>query len=107
MKRREFITLAGAEAALAAKKASGIKLGNPTNIAEAGAFGRRIQAEGAHTFAAGLIPVVQAIRDTGATTLRDISFALNERGIRSARGGRWYPSSVANLLARAKLLEAS
>jgi DNA invertase Pin-like site-specific DNA recombinase len=94
------------KAALAARKATGFRLGNPTNIAEAGALGRRIQAEGAQTFAAGLMPVVQAIRDTGATTLRDISFALNQRGIRSPRGRRWYPSSVANLLALAQFAEA-
>jgi hypothetical protein len=31
-----------------------------------------------------------------------ITQALNQRGIRSARGGHWYASSVANLLARAK-----
>ena len=93
-------------AALAAKRATGLKLGNPANIAEAGALGRQIQVEVAQAFATGLAPVVQAIRDTGATTLRDISAALNQRGIRSARGGRWYPSSVANLMARAKFAEA-
>ena len=94
------------KAALAAKKAGGVSLGNPTNIEEAGALGRKTQVEGAEEFAAKLIPVVQAIRDTGATTLRAVSAALNERGIRSARGGRWHPSSVANLLAHARVSEA-
>ena len=94
-------------AALAAKKASGVRLGNPTNIAEAGQAGRLVQACDAQQFADGILPVVRAIRQSGATTLRAISTALNQRGIRSARGGRWYPSAVANLLARAKLAEAS
>jgi DNA invertase Pin-like site-specific DNA recombinase len=42
-----------------------------------------------------------AIRRTGATTLEAITKGLNERGIRPARGTRWYASSVANLLNRA------
>ena len=54
------------------------------------------------------MPVIQAICGTGVTTLEAMTQALNQRGIRSARGGRWYASSVANLLARAgKLPEYS
>jgi hypothetical protein len=90
------------KAALAAKKASGARLGNPTNIVLAGSLGRGVQTAAAGEFVAGLMPVVNAIRSTGATTLEAISGALNQRGIRSARGGRWHASSVANLLARAK-----
>ena len=88
------------KAALAAKRASGVKLGNPTNIQAAGARGREIQAKDSQELTAGLMPVLTAIRDTGATTLRAVSAALNQRGIRSSRGGQWHPSSVANLLAR-------
>jgi DNA invertase Pin-like site-specific DNA recombinase len=43
---------------------------------------------------------LRAIRVEGATTLRSIAQALNRRGIKSPRGGTWYPSSVANLLSR-------
>ena len=50
------------------------------------------------------MPVVQAIRSTGATTLEEMSRALNERGIRSARGKQWRASSVMNLIARAQKL---
>lgn len=49
---------------------------------------------GPHSF--GVTPV------PGAVTLRDRTEALNQRGIRSARGGRWHVSSVMNLLARAR-----
>ena len=95
------------KAALAAKKASGAKLGNPSNIAAAGVCGRQIQIATADQFASGLLPIIEAIRRTGATTLEAITRALNERGIRPARGTRWYASSVANLLSRAnKLAEA-
>src|SRR5688572_22164916 len=93
------------KAALAAKKAGGIRLGNSTNIREAGQLGRTVQIAGAQEFAEGLLPVLQAVQRSGATTLRAMSSALNQRGIRSARGGRWYPSSVANLLARAQFAE--
>jgi DNA invertase Pin-like site-specific DNA recombinase len=92
------------KAALAAKKASGAKLGNPSNIAAAGVCGRQIQIAAADQFASGLLPIIEAIRRTGATTLEAITRALNERGIRPARGPRWYASSVANLLSRANKL---
>jgi DNA invertase Pin-like site-specific DNA recombinase len=92
------------KAALAAKKAGGAKLGNPSNIAAAGVCGRQIQIAAADQFASGLLPIIEAIRRTGATTLEAITMALNERGIRPARGTRWYASSVANLLSRANKL---
>jgi DNA invertase Pin-like site-specific DNA recombinase len=90
------------KAALAAKRASGHRLGNPRNIGAAGALGRTVQTSAADQFVEGLMPVVQAVRASGADTLEAITVALNQRGIRSARGGRWYASTVANMLARAK-----
>lgn len=94
------------KAALAAKKASGARLGNPA-IANAGDLGRTVQTASADAFVAELMPVINAIRSTGATTLDTMARALNQRGIRSARGGKWHVSSVSNLLARAqKLAEA-
>jgi hypothetical protein len=62
----------------------------------------RIQAEAADEFASRLLPLFHAIRGTGATTLDQISSALNNRGVRAARGGRWHVSSVMNLLVRAQ-----
>jgi DNA invertase Pin-like site-specific DNA recombinase len=90
------------KAALGAKRASGHRLGNPRNIGSAGVLGRTVQTVAADQFVEGLMPVVQAIRSSGAATLEAITIALNQRGIRSARGGRWHASSVANLLARAQ-----
>ena len=92
------------KAALAAKKAFGTRLGNPRNVAAAAELGRRTQIEEANKFAKGLLPVLDAIRGTGATTLAAMSAALNERCIRTARGGRWHVSSVLNLLARTNKL---
>jgi DNA invertase Pin-like site-specific DNA recombinase len=89
-------------AALQAKKASGAKLGNPTNLCVAGSIGRIAQAQVADEFATNLMPVVQAIRNAGALTLGEIANALNGRGVRPARGSKWHRSSVRNLIARIK-----
>jgi hypothetical protein len=56
----------------------------------------------ADEFVSGLLPVVLSIHQTGAETLEAMSQALNQRGIRTARPGKWRPSSVANLLTRAR-----
>ena len=72
------------------------------NIALAGAIGRNVQIAAADEFAASMLPVLTAIRNAGAETLEAMTCALNQRGIRSARGGRWYASSVSILLARAE-----
>jgi DNA invertase Pin-like site-specific DNA recombinase len=91
------------KAALAAKRAAGVSLGNPHNLAHAGCLGRAALARAADEFASTLIPVVQAIRATGALTLASMAMELNRRGIRSARGGKWHRSSVANLIYRTNL----
>jgi DNA invertase Pin-like site-specific DNA recombinase len=90
-------------AALQAKKASGAKLGNLTNLCVAGSIGRIAQAQVADEFATNLTPVVQAIRNAGALTLGEIASALNGRGVRAAQGGKWHRSSVRNLIARTKI----
>jgi DNA invertase Pin-like site-specific DNA recombinase len=92
-------------AALAAKRANGARLGNP-GIVAAGSLGRSVQTAVAEEFVASLMPVVEAIRSTGSTTLEAITEALNQRGIRSARGGKWHVSSVSNLLGRAQKFAA-
>jgi DNA invertase Pin-like site-specific DNA recombinase len=92
------------KAALAAKKASGVRLGNRRNIAQAGELGRSVQVATADQFVANLMPVVQAIQRTGATRLEAITQALNQRGIRTARGAKWYASSVMNVLERVRAL---
>ena len=89
-------------AALAAKKAQGAQLGNRTNLAEASAKGAGANKAGADAFAANVLPVVRQVQASGATTLRAVAEALNARGIRTARGGAWYDTTVRNLLARAQ-----
>jgi DNA invertase Pin-like site-specific DNA recombinase len=86
--------------ALAARKAQGAKLGNPRNAGEAAAMGRQVQAADADTFAANIMPIVDAVRASGVADLRGLAKALNSRGVRTARGGRWHVSNVKNVIDR-------
>ena len=92
-------------AALQAKKAAGAALGNRTNLRLAGSAGRVSQAQAADQFARSVLPILDAIRKAGASSLADITDALNVRGVRSATGGLWHRSAVRNLLARAQSWE--
>jgi hypothetical protein len=64
------------KAALAANKAQGASLGNPRNLAAAGSIGRQALVAGADAFAAGLLPSVQALQSSGATTLDALTRGL-------------------------------
>jgi DNA invertase Pin-like site-specific DNA recombinase len=86
-------------AALAQKKAQGTALGNRTNLADAQAKGVATNRKAADAFAANALPIVKQIQAAGATTHRAIAQALNDRGVRTARGGDWHDSTVRNLLA--------
>jgi DNA invertase Pin-like site-specific DNA recombinase len=88
-------------AALQAKKAAGAVLGNRKNLREASVKGAAANIAGANQFAANMLPIVETIRSSGVRTLQGIAEALNARGVSTARGGQWHPSSVRNLLARA------
>jgi DNA invertase Pin-like site-specific DNA recombinase len=88
------------KAALSAKKASGIRLGNPHNLSAAGSRGRAIQVTAADEFAQTVLPIIRAIQAAGTTSFASIASVLNERGVKSARGGKWHVSSVANVLGR-------
>ena len=59
----------------------------------------------ADRFAANVLPVIHDIKRAGVTTLLGIADALNARGIGTARGRRWYASTVRNLLVRAGQME--
>jgi len=57
----------------------------------------------ADRFAANILPLVDAIRASGVSSLAGIADALNSRGVHSARGGKWHVSAIQNLLARARI----
>jgi DNA invertase Pin-like site-specific DNA recombinase len=86
--------------ALQSKKAKGAELGNPSNLAEAGTLGRIAQQSEAARFASNILPVIRSIQSAGTTGMVSIAKALNDRGVRTARGGRWHCSSVRNVMVR-------
>ena len=63
-------------AALAQRKARGAKLGNPRNVSEAAEIGRRVQIVEADRFSTNTLPIIEAIRRSGATSLSAIADAL-------------------------------
>lgn len=54
----------------------------------------------AATWAADVLPVIENLRDSEATTLQAIADGLNERGIVTRRGGDWTPIQVSRVLKR-------
>jgi len=98
------------KAALKAAKARGRALGwsIPSRRGEQaqaslkGVLGNRAKAD---QHAANVLPVIRDIERAGLTTLQGIAEALNARGIRTARGRRWYASTVRNLRVRADQVE--
>jgi DNA invertase Pin-like site-specific DNA recombinase len=92
--------------ALAVAKARGVKLGNPNGAAalrragKGGAPLREAVARNSESHAWDLAPVLEELRAQGVTSLRGIAEALNERGMLTRRGGRWWVSNVRNLLGR-------
>ena len=76
------------QSALAIRKANGAKLGNPKNLRQAGGLGRLSQQSEAERFASNVIPVVESIRAAGTTGMVSIARALNDRRVRTARGGQ-------------------
>jgi DNA invertase Pin-like site-specific DNA recombinase len=92
--------------ALAMAKARGTKLGNPMGAKAFGLYkgnGAAVAAikAKAKAFATDVMPVVEAIRAEGHGSLRAIAAELNARGIVTARGGKWGPSGVRDLIAAA------
>jgi DNA invertase Pin-like site-specific DNA recombinase len=90
-------------AALVQKKAQGVVLGNPTNLADASAKGAIANRAAADAFAANVLPIVRQIEASGVKGSRAIAAALNARGVRTARGGAWHATAVRNLLGRQAL----
>lgn len=98
-KERELISTR-TKSALQAAKARGVKLGNHVNLQEAQAKGHASISLKADEFAMSVKPIIDEITDAGIKSLCGIARALNARGIPTARGGRWYATSVCNVLGR-------
>src|SRR5262249_48737553 len=88
------------KAALQAAKARGKKLGNP-HLEAAARNGVAALKASADRFASNVLPVIRELQKTGITSANAIAAKLNERGIRTARGGKWTHVQVGNLTKRA------
>lgn len=99
-KERAYISERTRKALAEARTERGVILGNRVNLQEAQSKGAAVSAARAKDFAANVLPIIDQIRSAGATSLHEIANALNLRGIKTARGGTWWASSVRNLLAR-------
>jgi len=86
--------------ALKAAKARGTRLGAPDPVAAVPKAAAVVRRE-ANEFAGKTITVIREIQAAGVTTLTGLATALTARGIKTRRGGDWYPTTVRNLLRRA------
>jgi len=104
---REAISTRTKEA-LRAAKARGQQLGNPNGAKALRRAGKGNSAAlatitaKADAHARDLASIIADIRGQGVSSLNGIAAALNERAIRTPRGGHWYAASVRNLLLRIK-----
>jgi DNA invertase Pin-like site-specific DNA recombinase len=87
------------KAALAAKKAQGVTLGNP-RLGEAAALGVEAVKANADRFAEKVRLTIKGIKASGITTAAGIADALNTRGIKTARGGTWHITTVRRVMDR-------
>ena len=87
---------------LTAKKAEGVKLGNPVNLYQAGAAGREVQVARAEAFAATIMPIVDEIRAGRVTSFNGIARELNRRRVEAPRGGRWAAMTVRRVIERGR-----
>jgi hypothetical protein len=59
-----------------------------------------IKKERADEFAMAMLPIIENVRKEGVTSLTAIADQLNKRGIATAKAGKWYASTVKNILER-------
>jgi DNA invertase Pin-like site-specific DNA recombinase len=85
------------KAALQAAKARGKVLGNP-DMPEISKRGMAAVKANARRFAANVRPIIEEIMRAGATSHNAIAAKLNERNVRTARGGTWTHVQVRAIL---------
>jgi DNA invertase Pin-like site-specific DNA recombinase len=92
------------KAALAVRKAQGVRLGRPKGTQFATEAGRSkaiaIRQAKADAHAQRVARVLHELAQEGMVSANAAAKALNERGVKTARGGRWHARSVIEVRAR-------
>lgn len=83
------------KAALAVKKASGIVLGNRTNLSDAQAKGRKARELAAVEFSKKITSHLANLRE--GMSLNAIAAHLNQIGVSTIRGGKWTAKAVSRI----------
>jgi DNA invertase Pin-like site-specific DNA recombinase len=81
--------------ALAAKKASGVALGNRTNLADAQAKGREARELASVEFSRKLMGLLGNLKE--GMSLNQIAAHLNQMNVPTLRGGRWTAKAVSRV----------
>ncbi|MBI1371924.1 MAG: resolvase [Phycisphaera sp.] len=87
------------KAALAARRARGLPLGNPENLRRGNSPAPAMNRARATADAERMRPVVESMLDD-VDGVRSLCRALNDKGYTTSRGSEWHPTSVSRLLAR-------
>jgi DNA invertase Pin-like site-specific DNA recombinase len=92
------------KAALARRKAAGVRLGNPTNLREAGQRGSEENRRAAHRRDRSLAEDIEALGLPANATAKQIARALRERGRLTPRGRPWTAENLYRRLRRIRPL---
>lgn len=87
-------------AALAARRARGLPLGNVANLYLHGSPIAQANKANAQADAERLRPIVEALARDGHTSVRAVARELNRRGYKTSLGGAWHPTTASRLLGR-------
>jgi DNA invertase Pin-like site-specific DNA recombinase len=97
------------KAALAARKARGLPLGNQATLRPAApatlARARAAWSDKAAKHAMMVLPVIQQMRSSGMS-LRATAMELAKRGVPTAQGGQWTAAQVSAVLRRIKAMDS-
>lgn len=86
--------------ALAVLKSRGVRLGNPTNLADAQAKGSATNRDRATREAAGLAAFVQSVRSRGVVTASGLARELNAARVSTPTGAAWSAKTAGRLVGR-------
>ena len=88
------------KAALAAAKARGVVLGNRASLIAAQPLAREVIMKQADRHADNVLPTLRQIVKSGVRSVHVAAEQLNQRGVKTVRGGQWHGTTILNLIRR-------